>query len=96
MEKNGKKYPKYAKIRDVKILQDVLFNQEFFNNLFSNPGAGSLALKAEKSKNDKKNWKKNLEKASFIKKIAKICDIKKLKKYSMTITNLSVTYYLKP
>ena len=26
MEKNGKKYQKYAKIRDVKILQDIPFN----------------------------------------------------------------------
>ena len=27
-KKNGKKYQKYAKIRDVKILQDIPFNLE--------------------------------------------------------------------
>ena len=41
--------------------------------------------------------KKKLEKKSkFHKKIAKICDIKKLKSYSMTIKNLSVIYNQTP
>ena len=46
----------------------------------------------KKSKKLQKISKKNLKKASFIKKIAKICDIKKLINYSMSIKNLSVTY----
>ena len=41
-----------------------------------------------------KDFKKNLKKKQvFLKKIAKIYDIKKLKNYSLANKNLSVTYY---
>ena len=45
-------------------------------------------MKKETTKISKKNLK-----SKFYKKIAQICDIKKLKNCSMTIQNLSVTYY---
>ena len=53
-KKNGKNYQKYAKIRDVKILQDVSFNQEDIQYPIFKPRGGSLALKAKRNLNDKK------------------------------------------
>ena len=73
-----------------KLLQDTPIN--LFRNLFSNPRGGSLALKAKKSKKRQKISKK-LEKIKFYQKIDKVCDIKKLKNYSVTIKSLSVIFY---
>ena len=48
-----------------------------------------MALEAEKNLNNK-NFQKNLKKIH--KKIAKVCDIEKLKNYSTANKNLSATY----
>ena len=56
-EKNGKNYQKYAKIRDVKILQDIPFNLEiiqYFQTLEEFPGF----LRLKKSKKLEKFFKK--------------------------------------
>ena len=73
--KNWKKYQKYAKNLDVKILHDIPFDLEIFSNLFSNPREGSLALKAEKFKRTKNFFKK----ASFYQKIVKFVTLKSSK-----------------
>ena len=48
-------------------------------------------LRLQKPKNDK--TPKKLEKSKLNQKIVKICDIKKLKNYSMANKTSSVTYY---
>ena len=47
---NGVNCQKYAKIRDVKILQDIPFDLKLYTNLLSNPRGGFLALEAEEPK----------------------------------------------
>ena len=37
LEKNGKKYQKYAKFLDVKALQDITINLKIIQNLFAKP-----------------------------------------------------------
>ena len=56
---------------------------------------GKLKTEAEKA-SIIKNFKINLKNASFIKKVAKVFYLKKLKIYSMANKNLSVTYHQTP
>ena len=92
MAKNIKNMLKFVMLKYCKTFQLM---QKLIRNLFSNPRESSLDLKSKNSKVRQKN-SKNLKKASFIKKIAKICDMKKLKNPSPTTKNSLVTYYQTP
>ena len=70
-------------ICDVKNLKPVHYIKKLYIKLLSNPTGGSLALSLKKLKKI----------ASFIKKIARICDIKKIIIIPWPKKNFSVTYY---
>ena len=54
--------------------------QKLYSNPISNPRGSLMALEIEKKLKKEKNFRKNLKKSKFYQKIAKLCEIKKLKK----------------
>ena len=92
ISKNWEKHGKNCK----KILQNIPLHLEILQQPMFKTRGGSLAFEAEKKTKRKRQKFSKLGKSKFNQKIAKICDIKKLKNYSMANKNLSVTYYLTP
>ena len=98
LTKTFEKMPKIVrnkiKIVMFKSCKTFHYIQKLYSNQFSNHTVCSLALVVEKNeKNLKKRQILKLEKSKLYQTIAKNCDNKKLKTYSMANKNLSVTYY---
>ena len=93
MAKNTKNLLKFEMLKSCKTFSLI---QNYSVTYFQTVEEVPWLLRLKKFKLQKISKKHEKKQHVLLKKIAKICDIKKLKNYSMPIRSLSINYYQPP